>query len=215
MPVVDPKQHIQAHWVKGVFYERALMADAWSRFGQCDLRRIYDIGASIGNHTAWFALAWPAATVYAFEPWPASLRHLQATVEANALGDRVVIDRHAIGRSFCTAHMAKGQNEGMHHIVPWSDHPVPMVPLYGIPYAPPDLIKIDAEGCELDVLDGAREVLFQFSPPMYIEGDREKLESVLIPAGYRHVWTGCATPTHLFVADRARSFPSKQSVVSA
>jgi hypothetical protein len=45
-------------------------------------------------------------------------------------------------------------------------------------FFPPDFIKIDVEGAELSVLEGARETLSKTRPTMLIEIGSEKLQGV-------------------------------------
>ena len=197
MPVVDPKAHIQANWARGVFYERAMMQDIWKRFGHTDLRRIYDIGASVGNHTAWFGMTWPGSTVYAFEPHRESFDVLLKTIALNGLGTRTIACPYALGAVRKRGDVVTGGNEGMNRIVVGDS--VSVYPLDGLSFAAPDLIKIDVEGMEHEVLRGADRILRVYRPPLYVEGNRDALEDQLAPYGYRHVWTGNATPTHGFV----------------
>jgi FkbM family methyltransferase len=70
--------------------------------------------------------------------------------------------------------------------------PVPLVALDG--FAPPRvrLIKIDVEGMELEVLQGARRLLERLQPRLYVENDRpersEPLMRFLLGLGYRLFW---------------------------
>lgn len=202
MPVHDPAAWIQRHWASGTFYERALQADAWQRYGRRDLRRIYDIGANVGNHTVWFGLAWPAAAVYAFEPAMEPFDVLVEAVKGNGLMGRTMLCPYGLGSHNDRGTMVRGANEGMWRLIPGDD--VSVYALDALAFSPPDLIKIDAEGMELGILDGARQTLERWHPPIYVEGDRGLLDDFLGPMGYQHRWTGCATPTHLYEWEHAR-----------
>jgi FkbM family methyltransferase len=196
MPLVDPTAHIQKYWSLGVFYERALMADLWQRFGQSDLRRIYDVGASVGNHTAWFALAWPQATVYAFEPHTPSMEILSVVVRKNGLDRRTMLCPYALGADAARGQTTTHGNEGMNRVSGGDDFAI--YRMDALAFSPPDLVKIDVEGMEMAVLEGMDRTLRVHRPALYIEGDVDALTNHLAPYGYRHVWTGCATPTHAF-----------------
>ena len=200
MPIIAPKAHIQANWAAGVFYERALMSDAWKRFGTRDIRRIYDVGASVGNHLTWFALSWPGSTVYAFEPHAPSFDVLVEAVKLNGIGGRTLICPYGLGAVTRRGSMRQEGNEGMARFYPGLGDDVIVYPLDSVAFAPPDLIKIDVEGMEHDVIRGADRVLRVYRPPLYVEGNRDALADQLAPYGYRHVWTGNRTPTHGFVA---------------
>jgi FkbM family methyltransferase len=196
MPVRDQRAHIQAHWAAGVFYERALMQEIWARHGQSDLRRIYDVGACVGNHTVWFALAFPIAVVYAFEPNAPVMDVAAEAVKANGVAPRVLLCPYALSDEVRRGHMVETGNEGMARLEDGDDFGV--YPLDALSFRAPDLIKIDAEGSEEAILRGAAHTLEVYHPALYIEGDLERLSEILTPYGYRHTWTGCRTPTHGF-----------------
>lgn len=197
MPLVNPKGHIQRYWSMGIFYERALMQEIWSRFGDRDLRRIYDVGACVGNHATWFALSWPGAVVYAFEPNAHACDVLARTVAMNGTGKRTMICPYALGSEVGRGTSVETGNEGMNVVMGGDDFGI--YPIDTLAFAAPDLMKIDAEGMEHEILAGAHRTLETYHPALYIEGDRDALEHQLAPYGYRHVWTGCSTPTHGFV----------------
>src|SRR3972149_7078986 len=92
----NPNEHIQKHWMLGSFYEgnRNGMLNHIAQFQKPG--KWFDIGASIGNHTLFFAML--GAKVYSFEPFQESYSHLNANIERNdfvvntyniALGDRI------------------------------------------------------------------------------------------------------------------------------
>ena len=66
------------------FYEVEMLRDIRARlfFAKCAV----DVGAHVGNHTVFFAHVLGLRTI-AFEPNPASFRHLKANISANALGE--------------------------------------------------------------------------------------------------------------------------------
>jgi FkbM family methyltransferase len=197
MPIVNPAGHIQKYWALGIWYERALMQDAWNRFGGRDLRRIYDVGASVGNHTVWFGASWPAAVVYAFEPHAPSYDVLVEAVKANGMASRTVICPYGLGAHTDRGAVVEVGNEGMNRVVEGDD--VSIYALDSLAFRDPDLIKIDVEGMEHEVLTGAHATLLRSHPALYVEGDLARLLEHLAPYGYRHVWSGCSTPTHCFV----------------
>lgn len=60
--------------------------------------------------------------------------------------------------------------------------------LDGLGLARVDLIKIDVEGMELDVLEGAKNIIARDKPQMLIETiktDQDQLRALLLPAGYK------------------------------
>jgi hypothetical protein len=69
---------------------------------------------------------------------------------------------------------------------------VPCVTLDQAGLDPPDLIKIDVEGHELDVLQGCQEIIAQRCPVIYYEAHESKhlkeIYEILQPMGYRFYW---------------------------
>ena len=65
------------------------------------------------------------------------------------------------------------------------------------------LIKIDAEGCELDILHGAMETIKESKPAIFIEANTipelHKIYKVLAPLGYWVEAKFNATPTYEFI----------------
>lgn len=197
MPIHDRRQHIQAHWAAGVFYERSMMRELWERFEGVELRNIYDVGACVGNHAVWFAKAWPSATVFAFEPDAAAYDVMVEALKMNGLYGRVIACPYALGGEHGRGSVEYGPNEGATRLVPGDD--VTIYALDDLALAWPDLVKIDTEGMELAVLHGMRRLLRERRPAVYVEGDLDQLDAVMSIYGYRHVWTGNATPTHGFL----------------
>jgi hypothetical protein len=69
---------------------------------------------------------------------------------------------------------------------------VPCLTLDQAGLEPPDLIKIDVEGHELDVLQGCQEIIAQRCPVIYYEAHESKhlkeIYEMLQPMGYRFYW---------------------------
>lgn len=55
-----------------------------------------------------------------------------------------------------------------------------------------DFLKIDVEGMEIDVIEGAKKILSKFNPIIYLENDRqeksEQLIGLLLSMGYKLFW---------------------------
>jgi hypothetical protein len=69
---------------------------------------------------------------------------------------------------------------------------VEMVALDGLMLPACHVIKIDVEGMEKEVLDGARQTITRFRPYLYVENDRldkhAELISALLDLDYRMLW---------------------------
>lgn len=82
-------------------------------------------------------------------------------------------------------------NEFIGQVIDYSDascREVPVQPLDALGLARVDFIKIDVEGMELEVLEGASGIIARHKPQMLIEvikSDRVQLEALLAAAGYK------------------------------
>lgn len=133
---------------------------------------VIDVGACLGDYTATFSeFVGPTGQVHAFEPNPpvfACLKHnmqsyLNVTIYPVALGERqrmssIIPDEHNIGASYLA---------GMGSISVFK--------LDGYDFPTIDFIKIDAEGYEPLVLEGAQETLLRLKPVLLVEIDQRAL----------------------------------------
>jgi FkbM family methyltransferase len=197
---------------------------------------VYDIGAFRGLLTMFFASK--ARSVVAFEPNPVSTRRLVENVALNALSnvqvmrcalgaadgeaDLVFDDRMAGGASADPSVGGQILRAGGRHLGSTRIAVRTVDAVVAETGAPPDFVKIDVEGMELAVLQGADKVLRTHRPALYIElhgatpvekqANAERVVALLHDVGYReivHVETGArmtpnaATPTgHLYCAGR-------------
>jgi FkbM family methyltransferase len=141
---------------------------------------IFDVGASIGYTTALLAMLAPAARIFSFEPSPIAWPHLNQTITLNNLSHRCQAFQLALGaregllpffdnpRSTSVSHLAVNGDtlgaDGPHVCVSTVDALVTHLALKRL-----DLLKIDVEGFELDVLDGAMNSLGRFRPKVFLE----------------------------------------------
>jgi FkbM family methyltransferase len=207
---VDETDHIGRIISRGTWYEKDLLDDARHRVHGPGTA--IDVGAHIGNHSLWFALAM-GLSVVALEPNPATYTQLVRNVEANELTfpypDKPSVRclnaaagaRHGWGR---LTDPAIAHNSGTCAVVregddveAGPDH-ISIVPLDRLLLADPvKLIKIDVEGSAAAVLVGGAELIAAHSPVIYAEGDRAALQDAL-PEGYRCFGRFAKTPTYGF-----------------
>ncbi|HUP19309.1 MAG TPA: FkbM family methyltransferase [Gemmatimonadota bacterium] len=133
---------------------------------------VYDVGAHVGYFTAIASLrVGPAGRVVAFEPRPVNLGLLRRHVEANRLENVTVVDA-GVGRESGEAHFEEGTGSGTGKISRTGRLTVRVVRLDDVVgqegFPPPDFIKIDVEGGELDVLEGARHLLERGRPRLLV-----------------------------------------------
>jgi FkbM family methyltransferase len=127
-----------------------------------------DCGANLGMMTLAMAALAPEGKVYAFEPDSKTFPALQKTVEASGYSN-ILLYPFVLGREGLSGTFVEdAQWRSSSHFVP-GDGAYRMVSIDGMELQHVDFIKIDVEGGELDVLDGARETLIRCKPVVVIE----------------------------------------------
>lgn len=130
---------------------------------------VVDGGAFIGDNTLEFVkMGWK---VIAFEPfldsWVCAMANAPgATIYNRSLGD---------GRKVSLVYDCPGTNHGMRSVA-FSESGQPSVTVDSLELEECALIKIDVEGFEPFVLDGARETIKRFKPILFVESNKEALE---------------------------------------
>ncbi|HEY1154223.1 MAG TPA: FkbM family methyltransferase [Pseudolabrys sp.] len=158
---------------------------------------ILDVGANIGAHTLYFAeVAGPTGTVVAFEPQRAVHQILVANLALNDVSNcramQMGVGKEP-GQAFIPAvDYAAAGNFGGVSLDAEQGEAVVVVPIDGIGLERCDFIKIDVEGMEEAVIDGAAGVIRRDRPALYVENDRrDKSESLirrLQDLNYRMFW---------------------------
>jgi FkbM family methyltransferase len=140
---------------------------------------VWDVGAHIGFFSLLAArLVGPDGVVHAFEPMSANRERLQAAVALNGAANVVVRDRAV------SATPGRADLHGHEHTTMWSlletgrrGEPVEVVTLDLLAgeLGSPQLVKIDAEGAEVDVLRGGETLLGgQVKPALLVEFTDER-----------------------------------------
>jgi len=201
--------------INDTFVGRSL--DKYGEFSQGDIiflrqlitpgMTIVDVGANIGLLTVPFArLAQPTGKVIALEPQRIVYQMLCGNIALNAL-DNVFALNVAAGSSAGSItvppvdYRQAGNFGAVSVETSGAGEVVPRVTIDALGLDHCELIKIDVEGMELDVLEGAAATMRQCQPRLYVECDRPgKSEAViahLLALDYRLYWH---TPS-LFRAD--------------
>jgi len=149
---------------------------------------LVDIGANIGLISAYILGKVPNVKIYAFEPGPRQAELLEFTIKNNLLSEKLFLNKVAlsniVGRQkFFTntdCDQAKdglvdtGRGEKKEPIEVtvttldkwWFDNGKPKI----------DVLKIDTEGSELLVLEGAKKILEEVKPVIYFEMEPSNLK---------------------------------------
>lgn len=206
--VEDPLDHITRLMISHRrFYEQDLLIDVQNRLMFAPKGVAVDIGAHIGNHTLWFAVACDL-NVVAFEPNPASRRQLQQNVERNDLNACIRVVDKAVGAGPSKGRVLPGtlRNSGTAQIEEDTNGDVDIIALDSMELTNVVVIKIDVEDHEMAVLVGARQTIVREQPLLYIEArddaHRRAVESFLAPLGYWCFGVFARTPTYGFAPRR-------------
>ncbi len=132
---------------------------------------VLDVGANIGTTSAIFSQHVPDGQIYAFEPGPNVFAALQANVAANGLGNVEPLNL-AVAAKPGTIRFAEDAAFG-HIVSDGSGCDTAAVSIDDFVTSRAlkrvDLIKIDVEGFEKGVLEGAVETIARFAPTIYME----------------------------------------------
>ncbi|NPB05891.1 MAG: FkbM family methyltransferase [Aquificae bacterium] len=137
--------------------------------------RVFDVGAHWGGFSLLFAhLVGPEGAVFSFEPFPKNYRMLVRNLRLNRFEDRTKTFPYAVSDRPGTLTLKVASTSSGHHSVVRRDLPsegevkVKAVSLDGIwDGAPVDLLKVDVEGYERFVLEGAIR-LVEGSPDLWL-----------------------------------------------
>jgi len=175
----------------------------YGEYSQCELDFIlsflnnnavvYDVGANIGYHTTAFASR--AKCVYAFEPHPGNYALLEKNTKEF---DNVFLSQCAVSDHKSTCYITDYDPDQISNFgaVSVVDHATGIrvtaidLDTAGLPL--PDFIKIDAEGHELRVLQGCKQIIQQHCPVIYYEAheshDLKEIYLLLSEDRYRFYW---------------------------
>lgn len=178
---IDTESHIGGRiWRGGQPYEFPLLEDMYEL--GLDQATVVDVGAHIGNHSLWLA-AVCGADVHAFEPDLQDAETLYRSVDYNDLHGQVCIYGFALGAE--SGH-ARSMGKGIYEV---GVGPTEVRTLDSFGLEEVAMIKVDVEGMEPDVLEGAAHTLESDRPVVYAEAQTpaasKRNQEVLEPLGYR------------------------------
>jgi len=172
--------------------------------------RVLDVGANFGVFTKFFSEAvGPTGQVFSFEPIPTTFRTLSKAVERYKLTNVramnvAVSDRNRVatmqiprlsegGDNLYEAEITATPNAG------WRTFEVKTITLDSLNLPRVDFIKIDVEGHEVEVLNGACNLLMRHRPALLIEVNHREVRSMLSSLGYQEPMS-ITRPNKLFIA---------------
>lgn len=126
-----------------------------------------DIGANTGSHSM-LGLVISNLICYSFEPVPLFYEILKNNLKLNNLCDKVFVSNFALSDKIGFINLSI-QN-GTSHVDPNGELQVACITLDSIHFDKVDYIKIDTDGHDQFVLEGARETLKKFRPKVLYEG---------------------------------------------
>jgi len=170
----------------------------------------YDIGANVGFYSLLAARKLgPRGRVYAFEPLPANLRLLHRHLDLNRTAN-VIVHASAIAEQSGTAQFVVDDSSAQGSLGEHGELSVDVTSIDalladGLP--PPDVIKMDIEGAEVDALRGAGQCLQQHRPLLFVathgEDVHQQTLELLDDHGYSVMSIGGGPPT----SDELIAFP--------
>ena len=186
-------------------YELGMLSDMQNRISADDL--FIDVGANIGNHTIFMAKV-VGCKVLSFEPNKYLVDALSETIKMNNLSDFITLISKGVGKINSYASFAEEvkNNIGSQKlsISTNKNDDIEVITLDSLKYEDDiKMIKIDVEGMELDVLEGARKIISKDHPIIYAEAATKEeflpIYKYLSKLNYNYVKSFNATPTHLFM----------------
>src|SRR5262249_9806017 len=157
-----------------------------------------DVGANVGFISILAAhLTGPAGRVVAFEPLESNARRIEHNAGLNGFG-HISVRKQALGRIDGEAEFRVSQRctwgklarvGGVAQEVATCTVPVPRLGTVlsgGADGRPPDVVKIDVEGAEVEVLQGAHDTLRRLRPVLLVElhGTNRAVAELLSEAAY-------------------------------
>lgn len=181
---------------------------------------VVDVGANIGNHALYFAVA-RGAFVHAFEPNPESRRYLKESVEASRIR-HVMIHSEALSDESGSATLVASEDLGMCRVNTDRAGDVTVRRLDQFMFAPEmriAVLKIDVEGGEARVLGGASRTIREHRPLVAVEARTAAARRAIadaLPDGYRRLpirfgWT----PTYIYYPTRFYLAPLLAAAICA
>ena len=170
LPYTGRNPGIEREQSRGLFFEAMELEELRKVVGPGAY--VVDVGANTGNHTIFFAGPMKAASVIPFEPLPAAAEALRTCVERNALPN---VDLSCLGFGLSDRNeraklvFSDRGGLGSTSLTPDPEGEIVVAKLDSMVSGRVDLLKIDVEGMEMSVLEGAGELIRRSRPRIFVE----------------------------------------------
>ena len=185
-------------------YEEAMLIDLAGAIAPGEL--VLDIGANCGNHALYLSCI-AGAEVHAFEPDADLCASIRSSAALNGVEHLVTVHQVGVGDEDGLGRLVRTSehNRGAQRLERVADNAAGtrILRLDDLAFNKTvRAMKIDVEGMELEVLRGARRLIEDDRPDIYVEcqtrRDFERIHTWLTQYRYSYAATFNATPTHHF-----------------
>ena len=177
---------------------------------------VIDIGAFIGTNTA--KMAKRAKKVYSFEPVKQTFQLLKKNIDLNHIHNVELYD-YAVGEQYKTIdgfwysmeeYMVNYGTMRINHSHDLLNHCLKqetiMVRLDDIILNKIDFIKIDAEGYETNIIEGAMSLIIKYRPVILMENNHNEKYEKLLELGYKCQEIDKLNHNYIFIPDRNKFY---------
>lgn len=154
---------------------------------------VFDLGAHVGFHTLLASvLVGSKGKVFAFEPMPKNLHYLKEHLKINQINNVTIIEA-AVSEKNGVAYFEQTESSFQGHLSSQGSIRVNVVSLDQLiaegKVPTPDYIKMDVEGAEVQVLQGAKSLIEKSHPTIFLatHGDdiQRECRQLLSSFGYK------------------------------
>lgn len=173
------------------FYEHWLLESISVKGGT-----MIDCGSNFGNHAVYFDKFCKADKVIAIEPIMDNYELLCLNMVQNNCSSIVPI-LAGVGDNIKFVGFKNNGRNSQYSLTSGGGN-IPVITIDSLDIDDCTLLKIDTEGMEVKVLQGAINTIQKCKPDIYIEcfGDRTEIESILMPIGYKLIQRYNHAPTY-------------------
>ncbi len=150
---------------------------------------ILDLGANIGAFCLHYAAKWPAAKISAYEPVPENCRALIGNLKEKFEVGGIAIFQAGVRAAAGSQEIFKGENfvtHSFHQRGRQTSEKIPVVVHAAGTIPSHEMVKIDTEGCEVEILENldlsrTRAVVVEY----HSVKDRQIISAILVEAGFK------------------------------